>query len=91
MANAFEDTIIKIVKKVIRTEYPQCSKPQMIRAKISKIEPEGYKLQVLDEEFNRDKAYPEIPRVKSPSVYEVGNTVVITFINGKDVYIVGSA
>lgn len=91
MANAFEDTIIKIIKKVIRTEYPQCTRPQMLRARVSKIEPEGYKLQILDEELNRDKAYPEIPRVKSSGTYEVGDVVVITFIGGKDVYIVGSA
>ena len=91
MANAFEETIKKVVKRVIRTEYPQCSMPSMLRARITKIEPEGYKLVVLDEELNRDTKYPEIPRVKSSATYEKGDVVVITFINGKDVYIVGSA
>lgn len=91
MANAFEETITKIVKKVVRTEYPQCCRPVMLRARITKIEPEGYKLVILDEELNRDSQYPEIPKVRSSSVYKKDDIVVITFINGKDAYIVGSA
>lgn len=91
MANALEETIKNVVKKVIRTEYPQCVRPVMLRAKVSKVEPDGYRLIILDEELNRDTQYPEIPKVKSSAIYEKGDTVVITFINGKDAYIVGSA
>lgn len=88
MANAFENSIVKVVRRVLRKDYPHCIKPMVVRARITKVMPTGYSIVILDEENNRDMNYPEIPGVKGGS-YKKGNTVIVTFLYGREPYILG--
>ncbi|MGN0710489.1 MAG: hypothetical protein ACI4LO_01920 [Anaerovoracaceae bacterium] len=91
MANAFEQTVVKIVRRLIRQEYPYSGRAQVVKARITKVLPDGYNLVILDEELNRDENFPEIPKVKSTGTYKKGDIVVVTFVYGKDIYILGGS
>lgn len=89
MVNAWEERIRRVIKKVIRTEYPYISKPSAVCCRVTNVREQGYSIVLLDENKNRDVTYPEIPNVQSQIELKKGDTVAVIFLGGQDAYIVG--
>lgn len=80
--NKVEKIIHKQVKSIIKKEYSHVVIPQVVLAKVTKGG-DLINLKILDEFENIDSSFAEIPNIKTNTIYEVGEIVVISFLYGK--------
>lgn len=95
MANSIEETISRLVRKVVRNDYPHIEYPSGICANITARNEMGecyeYTIRILDAEKQPDSKFTEIPKVRSCQNFENGQVVAIIFLYGKEPYIIGRA
>ncbi len=86
-----ETMIESKTKNILKRDYSHIEHPSTAYARITKVSGNEYNLKILDEGKAVDTRFPEIPRVKSDRVFELGDIVAITLLYGKlsHVYILG--
>lgn len=76
----------KIVKDVLKTEYPALDKMHSMTARVTGVQQQGeiyrYTVRLL-------KSNTELPNLVSDQVYQNGDAVVIQFVAGINPYIIG--
>ncbi len=88
--NTIQRIISQTISRVVPEKYPYIQRPAVQYARIT-ASTGKYNLKVLDQHGEPDAGYPEIPEVESKQDLEVGEKVVILWVNGTDVYIAGKA
>lgn len=78
-------------KQLIQQDYAHIAQPNGVYARVTRVSGNEYNLKILDESKGVNTNFPEIPRVRSESDFEVGDTVAVMLLYGKlsHVYILG--
>lgn len=89
-----EEMIESKINITIERKYPHLKLPVAVYARITMFQeyPENYlySLKILDENFEIDSKFPEIPGVKSKEKYLDGDIVVVLLLYGQlNVFIAG--
>lgn len=86
-----ETMIESKTRDFLKKEYPHIEHPNTVYAKITKVAGNEYNLKILDEGKAVDTRFPEIPKIKSNMVFEIGDIVAVAILYGKlsHIYILG--
>ncbi len=96
MSDMLKTFVDQELNQRIQKEYPHLKYPAAVYAKITNVKKEvayySYIIRILDKNKKENSKFPEIPKVKSESLYESGDVVVAIFLYGDVMpYIVGRA
>lgn len=95
MANSIEKTIVRIIQRVVRNDYPHIECPAGLCASIVDCKEMGefyeYTIRILDIEKQTDSKFSDIPKIRCKQGFELGQMVAVIFLYGKEPYIIGRA
>ncbi len=78
-----KEIVEREVDNTLSNKLPHTKVPQIVLGLITKGGSSEVNLKILDEYYNIDSKYAEIPRVRVNRNYEKGDRVVVLFLFGK--------